>query len=284
MPDQICPKCHAENRAGARFCGTCGAPLPPASEICPKCGGALRPGASFCGHCGAPVSSREETPPPPFPVYHTPPPPPQPQAPIYRQPQPQVPSQPRPAPQPATPTTRGSAPYLAAAIIGILTSVLTFCLVMGLVIASASDAVVPAVPAIDPNSANLTVRVAEEYLNDAVTQALPDGVPGKATVDVQPDQRLVVHATFPLLLLELKVNVRMHIAVVANQIRITVESVETGGHEILDLIGVDKLTLGENLSAALTTRLEEELGEASRVLDITTDDQYIILIAHLALP
>src|SRR5688572_22759853 len=49
-----CPLCHAENKAGARFCEDCGARL----EIaCPACGTYATPGKKFCRDCGATLSS-----------------------------------------------------------------------------------------------------------------------------------------------------------------------------------------------------------------------------------
>lgn len=51
-----CPKCQAAVQAGAKFCGSCGAPMP-AATACPKCQAAVAPGAKFCGNCGAPMSA-----------------------------------------------------------------------------------------------------------------------------------------------------------------------------------------------------------------------------------
>jgi membrane protease subunit (stomatin/prohibitin family) len=47
---EVCPKCQAANAAGAKFCSNCGAPLGKAA--CPKCGQANEPGAKFCSGCG----------------------------------------------------------------------------------------------------------------------------------------------------------------------------------------------------------------------------------------
>ncbi len=44
-----CPSCRHDNRAGARFCERCGAPL---AASCAACGTALRDGARFCDSCG----------------------------------------------------------------------------------------------------------------------------------------------------------------------------------------------------------------------------------------
>ena len=45
-----CPRCHAENRDGLRFCEDCGSRL---TLTCAQCGGELAPGKRFCGSCGA---------------------------------------------------------------------------------------------------------------------------------------------------------------------------------------------------------------------------------------
>jgi predicted ATPase/class 3 adenylate cyclase len=56
----ICPACRVENRAGAKFCDSCGTPLP---RACAACSTALRPNAKFCDECGRPVSAAAEAPP-----------------------------------------------------------------------------------------------------------------------------------------------------------------------------------------------------------------------------
>jgi class 3 adenylate cyclase/tetratricopeptide (TPR) repeat protein len=45
-----CPACHADNPAGNRFCGQCGAALVPR---CARCGADVAAGFKFCPHCGA---------------------------------------------------------------------------------------------------------------------------------------------------------------------------------------------------------------------------------------
>ena len=57
-----CPRCQAENDAGARFCEDCGARL---EATCPSCGIPVTPGKKFCRSCGAaltPESSRFASP------------------------------------------------------------------------------------------------------------------------------------------------------------------------------------------------------------------------------
>ena len=53
----ICPNCAAENPAGSRFCGNCGASL---SQICASCGAANDPGMRFCTQCGTPFEAEAE--------------------------------------------------------------------------------------------------------------------------------------------------------------------------------------------------------------------------------
>jgi hypothetical protein len=48
-----CSRCQAENPAGAKVCGQCGAPL---GAGCLSCGAANPPENRFCGQCGAPLS------------------------------------------------------------------------------------------------------------------------------------------------------------------------------------------------------------------------------------
>ncbi|HYX75917.1 MAG TPA: adenylate/guanylate cyclase domain-containing protein [Gaiellaceae bacterium] len=44
-----CAACGVENRAGRKFCSSCGAPL---ARACPSCGAANEPDDRFCGECG----------------------------------------------------------------------------------------------------------------------------------------------------------------------------------------------------------------------------------------
>jgi hypothetical protein len=55
-----CPKCQAENRAGAKFCLKCGAGI---EQECPECGRTLPAEAVFCDECGHDVSKPAEAPP-----------------------------------------------------------------------------------------------------------------------------------------------------------------------------------------------------------------------------
>jgi len=49
-----CPRCEAENDAGARFCEDCGAQL---ETGCPSCSAPVTPGKKFCRSCGAALTT-----------------------------------------------------------------------------------------------------------------------------------------------------------------------------------------------------------------------------------
>jgi predicted amidophosphoribosyltransferase len=49
-----CPRCQAENDAGARFCEDCGTRL---EAACPSCGAPVTPGKRFCRSCGSALAS-----------------------------------------------------------------------------------------------------------------------------------------------------------------------------------------------------------------------------------
>lgn len=50
-PEKVaCPKCGDENRSGATFCNSCGAPL---ERKCPSCYASNDPDAKFCDKCGS---------------------------------------------------------------------------------------------------------------------------------------------------------------------------------------------------------------------------------------
>lgn len=60
-----CPRCHAENRQGRRFCGECGLSF---AGTCPACGYLNEGNEKFCGGCGKPLAAG----PPPQPTFTSP--------------------------------------------------------------------------------------------------------------------------------------------------------------------------------------------------------------------
>jgi hypothetical protein len=51
----VCASCGRASKAGARFCGGCGAAL---VQRCPACRAECDPGTSFCEACGASLAAR----------------------------------------------------------------------------------------------------------------------------------------------------------------------------------------------------------------------------------
>jgi class 3 adenylate cyclase len=56
----ICPNCSTANPENARYCISCGQPLP---RICAVCGALNPPNARFCNQCGSPLNMPESEPP-----------------------------------------------------------------------------------------------------------------------------------------------------------------------------------------------------------------------------
>src|SRR5262252_32734 len=56
-----CSRCQHENRAGAKFCEECAAPL---ARVCAHCGGELSPAAKFCPECAHPTGLASTAPTP----------------------------------------------------------------------------------------------------------------------------------------------------------------------------------------------------------------------------
>ena len=59
----LCPRCHAENREGRRFCGECGQSF---ALSCPSCGFVNEGSEKFCGGCGVPSAGSRDAPQPRF--------------------------------------------------------------------------------------------------------------------------------------------------------------------------------------------------------------------------
>ena len=57
-----CPRCHAQNRAGAQFCRSCGARF---EGLCPQCQARVEPDSRFCDACGAQLGVTPTTQPTP---------------------------------------------------------------------------------------------------------------------------------------------------------------------------------------------------------------------------
>jgi Double zinc ribbon len=66
-----CPSCGHDNRAAAKFCRECAAPLAHTTS-CPKCGTPSERGQKFCDSCGQPIAEAADLPLRPDPRSYTP--------------------------------------------------------------------------------------------------------------------------------------------------------------------------------------------------------------------
>jgi hypothetical protein len=162
----------------------------------------------------------------------------------------------------------------------VLSSIIVLCVVLGIALAPAFSDDVPPLPDVDPEKPDLTILVREAYISDMLGEVLPQGVEGEAVLDVRPGNELVTTIDFTLLIVRLTVIVDAGIAVENGEVVVWVESVETGGRDVLDLVGIDQITLGEDITGRIQQGLEEELGEDARLLAIETDETHVILTAR----
>lgn len=159
-----------------------------------------------------------------------------------------------------------------------ISALLVVCVAAGLILAPALWTTVQPPPENAPDQ-DVTLVVKEAYISDMLGEALPEGFDGKAILDVKPDNTLVVQASFKLLIVNLNVTIYAGIAVTSGDVQVWVNRIETGGHNLLALINIDQVTLGDNITARLQRSLEEALGEGAHVLEITTDEEHITLKA-----
>ncbi len=262
-----CPRCHAENRPDARFCGHCGEALtPPDGTVgaglatCPLCGRPVKSGAKFCGHCGAPMSPelpgglRDQPSPIVGPGAGSP-------APTVVQPSRVAPtpvveradeaqaavsaplpmgdqhsSQPESrfppaalAPKVGGASSRSRRPaWVLMVVVALASGAFFACLVVGLAVAPAFGRTVSSLPPRSPDRPDITISVEEAYLSDMVGQAMPDIIDGEAVLDVRPGNLVVVTVDFQLLIVRLQVVVYSSVSVEQGRIRVAVESIETG--------------------------------------------------------
>ncbi len=154
------------------------------------------------------------------------------------------------------------------------------CVVIGLASAPAFGREIPPLPVVDPARPDITLFVEESYISEMLSSALPAAIGGTPRLDVQPGNRIVVTLNFSLLIVRLEVTVHTLLAVEDGQLRVRVERIETGGQDLLELIGIDQLSLGDEITGTLQRILERELGPGSRLLGIETDELRVILTAR----
>lgn len=282
-----CPQCGFENRDDARFCKRCGHGLqavsPSAPSHCPACGAVLKPAARFCARCGQAIelpSARQLAQPSAQSVLPTPPI----AASAYREP-PMIPvgtiSSGVSKPSPDKRTERGAVKWLLALVALGLMFCLSCCGVLALGLLPSLSDTPPVAIAGDPTGHDITILVRESYLNENLKAFLPEKGLQDASLDIQPNNLLVTTADFNLVFVSLELKIVARLSVVDGEIQVSIEEIAAGGRDLMQFLDMDEVTLGENFTRALREQLENELGEGSQLLDISTDEEHIILRARL---
>jgi hypothetical protein len=173
-------------------------------------------------------------------------------------------------------------PVTLGCVGAVVMSLLSCCALAGLALAPALSESIPAPPAPDPARADITIIVAEPYLNRALTDALPGAVPGTATLDVRPGNRMVATAMFDLELIQVQVVTVARLAVEGGQLQVTVESFEAEGYDITSLLGVDSSGLSRAVGEAIQGQIEAGLGAGAELLGIVTDEGHLTITARWA--
>jgi len=165
---------------------------------------------------------------------------------------------------------------LGAAIVALISS----CMLVGLMVAPAFDARLPPPPNTDESVPDINIFVKEAYLDRTLTRALPGSLADGASLDVQRDNRLVISASVDLLLGEVDVVITLSMFAEAGELALGIESVETGGQDLLELLNLNLDTVARSMSAMVQDQVEAGLGEGARVLGVRMEDEQIIISAR----
>jgi len=173
-------------------------------------------------------------------------------------------------------------PILLGCLGAAIMAVLSCCTLVAVAVSPIIDGSLPPTPVPNPNQEDITIIVREAYLNRVMSESLPGPMKGAATLDVRPGGLLVVTTSVDLVFQELEVTVPLRLGVEDGKLELALESIEAGGEDILDLLGVDREALGEAMSEAIQGQIEAGLGEGAQILGITMDEDHIIITARWA--
>jgi hypothetical protein len=173
-------------------------------------------------------------------------------------------------------------PILLGCVGALIMSMLSCCALSGLAVSPAFGGSVPSPPAADPTQPDITMKIREQFINRALIEALPDAVPVKGELDVQPGNRLVFNGEFTILVVKVPVEMTLLLTFEGGQLRIEVESIEAAGYDLGETIGLDASSLTDALSGPMQEQIEAGLGPGAQIMDITTDDEHIIISARWA--
>jgi hypothetical protein len=136
---------------------------------------------------------------------------------------------------------------------------------------------VPAPPETDPSLPDITMMMREAFMNRALVEALPESVPVSGQVDVQPGNRLVFDGEITLLVAKVPVVMTLGLGFADGELRVTIESVEAAGYDVVKLTGMDASALTDQISAPLQDQIEAGLGPGAEIMGVATDDEQLII-------
>lgn len=165
---------------------------------------------------------------------------------------------------------------LGAVIVALISS----CMLVGLMVAPAFDARLPPPPGTNEAAPDISIFVQEAYLDRMLTGALPGSLGDGASLDVRRDNRLVISASADLLLAEIDVVITLSMSAENGELVLGIESIETGGQDILELLNVNLDALARSMSQMVQDQVEAGLGEGARVLGVRMEDDQMIMTAR----
>ena len=173
-----------------------------------------------------------------------------------------------------------SALILPGCISAVVMAVVSCCLLGGLAVLPAFVTEIPESPAADPAQPDLAIVVQESFLKRVVAEVLPESLAEAAELDVQAGNRFVITSRMDLLLVDLDVQITLLFGVEAGQIKFSLESLETGGYNLADLLNVNIDALTDMISQAVQDQISAGLGAEAYFLSVATTDDAIVLRAR----
>ncbi|NLE99468.1 MAG: hypothetical protein GX601_00670 [Anaerolineales bacterium] len=169
---------------------------------------------------------------------------------------------------------------LPGCISAIVMAVISCCLLGGLAVLPAFVTQIPEPLAADPAQPDLAVVVQESFLKRVIAEVLPESLAEAAELDVQADNRFVITSRMDLLLVDLDVQITLLFGVEAGQIKFSLESLETGGYDLAELLNINIDALTEMISQAAQDQIAAGLGAKAYFLSVTTTDDAVVLRAR----
>jgi hypothetical protein len=173
-------------------------------------------------------------------------------------------------------------PITLGCIGAVVMSLVSSCLLALVAVGPALGGTVPPPPAADATRPDITMMMREQFMNRALIEALPENLPVKGEMDVQPGNRLVFEGEITILVAKVPVVMTLGLDVESGQLRVTLESMEAAGYDIMELTGMDASALTERISGPLQEQIEAGLGPGSQIMSISTDEEQLIITGRWA--